>query len=278
MQSLREIRALMAQAGHRPDKRMGQHFLHDANPMRRIVEAAEPLAQRRVLEVGPGTGALTERLLEAGASVVAVEADAALVSVLRGRFRDTPELAVLEGDVLARKSALNPAVREALRAAPEAPPGPFSLVANLPYQVASPLLLTLAEGEPGLESAVVLVQREVAMRMKAAPGGRAYGPLSVMLQALCEIEHLADVPPGCFWPPPAVHSSLVRITRSAEPVTQDPQRLRRLVHRLFTQRRKTLRRLLGSALPPEIPPTARPESLSVPTLVRLAEAVEPAGP
>ncbi len=234
--------------------------------MAQVVEAAAIGTGDRVLEVGAGTGALSVQLLDAGARLVAVEIDRDLKPVLRQVLGDRATLVF--DDVLTGKHTINPCVIEALGA------GPFKLVANLPYNVASPLLVNLAVDHPDMSVAVVTIQREVADRLTAPPGGggKNYGPLSVIVQAMCEVRRVATLPPGCFWPQPKVASAVVALTRRAAPLTDDPHRLADLVHRLFNQRRKQLGSILGrdTPLPDGVEPTMRPEQLSVAQLIQLA--------
>jgi 16S rRNA (adenine1518-N6/adenine1519-N6)-dimethyltransferase len=276
-QTLSQIKSLLADHGLRPKHRLGQNFLHDANQLRRIVQAAAISPGDVVLEVGPGTGTLTEALLEAGASVVAVEVDASLELILRRRVLDHhPDRAtLLIADVLAGKHALNPRLFDAL--ADRAGDRPFKLVANLPYQVASPLLVALSVRRqvPRMDAAVVMVQREVADRLCAGPGGGAYGPLTVMVQAMCTVQRLFVLPPSCFWPPPKVTSAVVRLVRRPRSLADDPEQLRDLLHRLFTRRRKQLGSILGrtTTLPQGITASMRPEQLTVEQLVTLGRTM-----
>ncbi len=286
-QTLSQIKALLADHGLHPKKKLGQNFLHDGNHMRAILAAAAPGRPLtgspdhvdHILEVGAGTGALTERLLDADPAVrvVAVEIDADLEPILRQRLSPRADrVRVLIADVLTGKRTVNPAVLDALAAQSQIENQiskiPFKLVANLPYQIASPLLVNLAVDHPQMGMAVVMVQREVAERILAPPGGKAYGPLSVMIQAMCEVERVAVLAPGCFWPAPKVESAVLKLTRRATPATDDPAALGAVVHRLFGQRRKQIGTILGRArsLPPGIEPTGRPERLSVEQLAALA--------
>lgn len=277
MQTLKEIQALLSSRGLRPKHRLGQNFLHDQNQLRRILQASGVVMGDCVLEVGPGTGTLTESLLEAGARVVAVELDRDLESILRERmasYSDRFELVM--GDALEGKHELNPAMFEALkRIAGTAALPAFKLVANLPYQIASPLLINLAGSVPEMSLAVVMVQLEVAQRMLAVPGGKDYGPLSILLQAMCEVELVARLSPGCFWPSPDVDSAVVRLQRRSVPLTNDPASLGRLLHTLFSKRRKQLGAILGRDLawPAGVDPKARPEQLMVTQLVELSRVV-----
>lgn len=277
-QTLTDIKTLLASHGLHPKKRFGQNFLHDGNHMRRIMEAADVRPGELILEVGPGTGALSERLLEAGARVLAVEIDRDMEPILLERlapFADRFQLHV--GDILASKHTLNPDVIQLLRAFPDtrhpvSDARPFKLIANLPYNIASPLLVNLAVDHPGMTTAVIMIQREVADRITAKPGGKDYGPLSVILQAVCDVDIVGTLSPACFWPAPKVASAVVRLVRRANPVTDDPATLSRVLQTLFQKRRKQIGAILGRErpLPNGIDPGARPESLSVEQFVALA--------
>lgn len=282
-QSLSEIKVLLAGRGIHPRHRFGQNFLIDSNKLRAIIDAAELRAGDVVLEVGPGTGVLTEELLASGARVVAVEIDRDMAAILRERIgEDSERFILINDDVMAGKHALNPAIAEALvkfsgQSTIRDPQSaiPFKLIANLPYNIASPLLAVLASDWPGMTAAIVMVQREVADRMVAPPGGKDYGPLTVILQAHCELKIIAKLSPGCFWPPPEIDSAVVKITRRASPLTRDPHKLSALLHTLFSHRRKQIGTTLGRAtpLPPGIDATRRPEQLNVEQLVALAESL-----
>lgn len=266
-QTLNEIKLLLAQQGIQPKKRFGQNFLHDGNQMRRIMAAAGVDVDDLVLEVGPGTGALTERLLETGARVIAIEVDSELEPILRQRLEPYEEcVTLLIDDVLDGKHALNPTLRRLLAA------HPFKLVANLPYNVASPLLVNLAIDFPKMRCAVVMVQKEVAHRLAAKPGGKEYGPLTVMIQALCEVDLVGTLPPSCFWPQPTIESAVIRLQRRDEPLTDEPHALGTLLQTLFTRRRKQLGTILGrdAKLPAGVDSKARPETLTVEQLVELS--------
>ena len=235
--TLGDIKSLLAAYGLHPKKRFGQNFLHDANHMQRIIDAAAIEPGDRVLEVGPGTGALTERLLDAAARVVAVEVDSDMAPILAERTTDAGDrFTLIVGDVMDGKRALSADVTAVLR------DEPFKMVANLPYNVASPLIATLVCDLPNMSRAVVMIQREVADRLVAPPGGKDYGPLGILVQAMCEVEKVGVLSPACFWPQPQVESAVVLLTRRDEPLTRDPHRLGELLHRLFSKRRKTTRR------------------------------------
>ena len=270
-QTLTDIKQLLATHGLHPKHKFGQNYLHDGNHMARIMEAADIGPGDRVLEVGPGTGALTERLLETGASVVAVEVDSDFETLLRDRIAQAcgpdARFELLITDILAGKHAIAPAAIDAVG------DGPFKLIANLPYQIASPLLANLVQDHPNMTDAVVMIQKEVADRLAAPPGGKSYGALGILVQAMCDVARVGVLAPGCFWPAPKVASAVVHLKRRDDPLTRDPAALSALLQKLFTQRRKQLGKILGrdAALPAGVTADQRPESLSVDQLVALAE-------
>lgn len=270
-----EIRSLAEQLGIRPTKSLGQNFVHDPNTIRRIVRTANLAPGERVLEIGPGLGSLTLGLLAAGHPVVAVEVDADLATALPQTVAERLPDAPL--DVLAA---------DALRVA--AVPGePTALVANLPYNVAVPVVLHLLEVVPSLRHGLVMVQAEVADRLAAAPGSRTYGVPSVKLGWYAVAARAGTVPPAVFWPVPNVESGLVRMVRRDPPVTSATRReVFAVVDAAFAQRRKTLRAALsgwaGSAAAAEaalraagIDPQARGETLDVSQFARIAERRPP---
>ncbi len=270
MQTLSEIRSLLAERGLRPKQRLGQHFLHDGNHLRRLVEEAAVEPGEVVLEVGPGTGSLTEALLGRGAEVVACEIDGDLAEILDERLGDRVRL--VRGDCLQRSRSLNPAVAEALGGRP------FKLVANLPFQVASTLIGVLLIGHPECGGQFVTVQKEVADRLAAAPGTpatKAYGALSIIVQAFADVRRLAILPPTCFWPQPAVTSAMFALRPKDDRGIDDPAAFATFVTSLFTKRRKQLGTILGRSWddwPPGVTPDLRPEALTVEQMVALWRA------
>lgn len=267
-QTLSDIKRLLADHGLRPKKKFGQNFLHDGNHMGKIMGAAALSAGDVVLEVGPGTGALTERLVDAGARVVAVEIDRDMEPILRGRLGDRITLHM--GDALDGKHAINPEVVELLeQQGGEA----FKLIANLPYNIASPLLANLALDHPAMSAAVVMIQKEVADRLLAPPGTKAYGPLGILLQAIFEVSRVGALKPGCFYPPPTIDSAVVALHRRDTPVCADPHAFSKLLHELFSKRRKQLGAILGreTPLPDGVEPAMRPEVLTLDQLCELAD-------
>ena len=268
-----ELRRLLQERGLAPRTSLGQNFLIDANLVRKLVDASGAGAEDLVLEVGPGAGALTEELLDRGCRVVACELDEGLADLLDDRFAERgAKFQLIRGDCLANKHTLNADVATALG------DERFRLIANLPYNVASPLMLTLLLKHPTCESLWVTIQKEVADRIMAAPGGRDYGELSVMAQAMAETQRIATVPPSCFWPAPKVTSAMIGLVRRRAPLTQAPAALQAITHRLFTQRRKQLGSILKNemrdkAWPGDVEPAMRPEQLSIAQLDALARVV-----
>ena len=277
MQTLTEIKGMLAARGLRPKHRLGQNFLHSHHHLGMILDAADLTPGERVLEVGPGTGALTVGLLDAGAQVVAVELDSDLIPLLEDRFAaelQAGRLTLIQGDALAGKHELSAAVLAALGGQP------FKMIANLPYQVASPLLVNLSLQVPAMSRAVVMVQKEVADRLKAGPGdGKAYGPLSVVVQNSCEAETVAHLTPGCFWPAPKVASAVSRLRRRPEPRVEPAVAFADYVHRVFGRRRKQLGTLLGDAVdwPAGVTRQTRPEALTLEQWAELYDATERRG-
>lgn len=267
MQTIAEIRALLAERGLRPRSRLGQNFLHDGNQVRRLVEAAAPTPGEVILEVGPGTGVLTEALLERGVEVVACELDLDLAQLLEDRLGDRVRL--VRGDCLDRHRVLAGKVKEAIG------DRSWRLVANLPFGVASTLIVELLLHHPRCLSLHVTIQREVARRLTSPPGTKAYGQLTIIVSALAEVRAIGDVPASCFWPVPKVDSAMVGIHPRADHGLDDPAGLARFVVRLFSSRRKQLGTILGRA-PVEaagIDPQRRPDVLAVDEFVHLWRTV-----
>ena len=241
-QTKQEIEAILEQAGSRPRHQFGQNFMIDQNLVRLVAEAGELTPRNTVIEVGPGTGTLTEELLERAGSVVAVEIDRDLAAVLRNRFASRPQFTLIEGDALNGKHAINSqllAIVDRSRAS-----GNLKLVANLPYNIASPLIIELLIG--GTELLAFTVQKEVALRLAATPASDDYGPLSIMAQMLAKVEILRTLGPRIFWPTPKIDSALVRM-RHQDRLGADARSFSRFVHGIFSYRRKTLRKALSQA-------------------------------
>ena len=277
-----EIRALAEELHIRPTKKLGQNFVHDANTVRRIVAAAKLGADDVVLEVGPGLGSLTLALLPACRAVLAVEIDPVLAARLPVTVAD-------RAPALAEHLHVLPMDALRLRAADlDGRPAPTALVANLPYNVAVPVVLHLLAELPSLATGLVMVQAEVADRLAAPPGNRSYGVPSVKAAWYAQARRAGSVPRAVFWPVPGVDSALVAFTRRPAPSTVSKDVVFSLVDAAFAQRRKTLRAALaGWAGSPDaaqslleaagLAPTARGEQLSVEDFARLASAAIEAG-
>ncbi|WP_329386677.1 16S rRNA (adenine(1518)-N(6)/adenine(1519)-N(6))-dimethyltransferase RsmA [Streptomyces sp. NBC_01716] len=271
-----DIRELAAALGVRPTKQRGQNFVIDANTVRRIVRTAGVRPDDVVVEVGPGLGSLTLALLEAAEHVTAVEIDdilaAALPRTVEARMPDRA----------ARFSLVH---ADAMRVSELPGPAPTALVANLPYNVAVPVLLHMLEQFPTIERTLIMVQAEVADRLAAAPGNKVYGVPSVKANWYAEVKRAGAIGRNVFWPAPNVDSGLVSLVRRAEPLTTTASRTEvfAVVDAAFAQRRKTLRAALagwaGSAPAAEtallaagVSPQARGESLTVEEFARIAES------
>ncbi|WLP93011.1 16S rRNA (adenine(1518)-N(6)/adenine(1519)-N(6))-dimethyltransferase RsmA [Gordonia sp. NB41Y] len=275
-----QIRRLADELGVRPTKTLGQNFVHDGNTVRRIVAASGVGADDTVLEVGPGLGSLTLALLGTVSRVVAVEIDPVLATRLP---------ATVAEQAPSRSASLSVVTADAMSVrATDLPYAPTALVANLPYNVAVPVLLHLLAECPSITTALVMVQAEVADRLAAPPGNRVYGVPSVKARYFGDVSRAGAVGRNVFWPEPKVESGLVRVQRtdahSADPAAR--ARVFAVIDAAFAQRRKTMRSALagwaGSPVEAErrlraagIDPQIRGEKLDVDDFVRLA-AVEPA--
>jgi 16S rRNA (adenine1518-N6/adenine1519-N6)-dimethyltransferase len=270
-----QLRRLMGAEGLRPRKGLSQNFLTDADALDTIVEAAGLERGERVIEVGPGLGVLTRRLLAAGAEVVAVELDAGLAAYLRRELADVDGFELIEADALGLDAAALHGDR------------PFKLVANIPYHITSPLLHAFLEGDHPPEVTVLLVQAEVAERVAAPPGGMSY--LSVFVQNVATAEIVGRVPAAAFEPEPAVDSAILRLARRDRPevpVGADRERLYRVVQAAFRQRRKQIHNSLVRELPVDrdgvdralarcgVDPDRRPQTLALPEWACLAAGLE----
>ncbi|WP_327414409.1 16S rRNA (adenine(1518)-N(6)/adenine(1519)-N(6))-dimethyltransferase RsmA [Streptomyces sp. NBC_01233] len=270
-----DIRELAAALGVRPTKQKGQNFVIDANTVRRIVRTAEVRPDDVVVEVGPGLGSLTLALLEAADRVVAVEIDDILAAALP---------ATIEARMPAKKDRFALVHSDAMLVTELPGPAPTALVANLPYNVAVPVLLTMLDRFPTIERTLVMVQAEVADRLAAEPGNKVYGVPSVKANWYAHVKRAGAIGRKVFWPAPNVDSGLVSLVRRTEPIktTASKAEVFAVVDAAFAQRRKTLRAALagwaGSAAGAEsalvaagISPQARGESLTVEEFAAIAE-------
>ncbi|MEU8822398.1 16S rRNA (adenine(1518)-N(6)/adenine(1519)-N(6))-dimethyltransferase RsmA [Streptomyces sp. NPDC048636] len=270
-----DIRALAARLGVRPTKQRGQNFVIDANTVRRIVRTAGVRPDDVVVEIGPGLGSLTLALLEAADRVVAVEIDDVLAAALPG---------TVETRLPGRADRFALVHQDALRITELPGPAPTALVANLPYNVAVPVLLHMLARFPSIERTLVMVQSEVADRLAAAPGSKVYGVPSVKAAWYARVKRAGAIGRNVFWPAPNVDSGLVSLERRTEPprTTASREEVFAVVDAAFAQRRKTLRAALagwaGSAAAAEaaltaagISPQARGEALTVEDFAAIAE-------
>jgi 16S rRNA (adenine1518-N6/adenine1519-N6)-dimethyltransferase len=265
------LRDVIARHGLMADKRLGQNFLLDLNLTARIAREAAPFQGFSIYEVGPGPGGLTRALLAEGAEqIVAVERDRRCLAALEELGQRYPDrLRIVSGDALSiDETAIVPAPRK--------------LVANLPYNIATPLLLKWLRRPEQFQSYTLLFQKEVAERLAAQPGGKAYGRLSVIVQWVCEVKLAFDINPRAFTPAPKVTSTVVHLTPRPAPLAPAPREaLERLTQAAFGQRRKMLRTSLKAVYPnPEellaaagIDATRRGETLSVEEFCRLARMI-----
>jgi 16S rRNA (adenine1518-N6/adenine1519-N6)-dimethyltransferase len=274
--TLHEMRELLARRDIQLTRSLGQNFLHDGNQLRRIVDKAEIQATDKILEIGPGLGPLTELLLAKASEVLAIETDARLVTILRERFNSkfkiqNSKLELLHDDALAF-------LKRERRDWSE-----WKLVANLPYSVASPILVELAVGARAPKMIVATLQLEVAQRLMAEADGDDYGILTLLVQLDFTPREWFKIPAGCFFPAPDVDSACVILERRAQPLL--PENLRasfvKIVKRAFSQRRKMMLKLLKADWPKEkleaafaalnISPHERAEKLSLEQFVAMTE-------
>ncbi|HKX28245.1 MAG TPA: 16S rRNA (adenine(1518)-N(6)/adenine(1519)-N(6))-dimethyltransferase RsmA [Blastocatellia bacterium] len=265
----------------RAKRRFGQNFLVGRHYPQRIVEAVSPQVHETIIEIGPGRGALTGLLVESGARVCAVELDSELIPELNERFAGRGNFHLVEADALTVDLCSLIAPAETAR-----------VVSNLPYYISTPILQRLIEQRRCLPEMTLMLQREVVDRIAAAPGGKEYGYLSVLVQLYCRTERLFDVPPGAFRPAPKVHSSVVRLRAERQPraEVEDEGLFISLAQILFAQRRKTILNNLRAAahrleLPDEsqmvraledssIDPRRRAETLSIHEIALLTRSLE----
>ena len=264
---------------HMFQKKFGQNFLIDTHVLEKIISAAGITKNDCVLEIGPGIGTMTQYLAENAGHVVAVEIDRNLIPILKETLADYDNVTVINEDIL----------RVDIKALAEEYNGgkPIKVVANLPYYITTPIIMGLFESGVPIDNITVMVQKEVADRMKEGPGSKDYGALSLAVQYYAEPEIVANVPPNCFIPRPNVGSAVIRLTRHKEmPVeVKDPALMFKIIRASFNQRRKTLQNGLGNA--PELPytkeqiaaaiaemgltPTIRGEALSLAQFAQLSD-------
>jgi len=276
----KRTKEIIAKYGFSFKKSLGQNFLIDQNILHKIVGAAQLDASKAALEIGPGIGALTQRLAASAGTVTAVEIDNRLIPILNDIFADNDRVSIVHGDVL--KLDLQALFKEKFL-----PDQKVSVVANLPYYVTTPILMKLLEERLPLEHIVVMIQKEVADRMAASPGGKEYGSLSVAVQYYCKPELVCIVPHTVFIPQPNVDSAVIRLTLRDKPAVDVPneEHYFKVVQACFAQRRKTLannltafvgkdkrEELLTLLAELEIDPARRGETLSLEEFARISRS------
>ena len=270
--SHRDITELLTQHGLAPRRAFGQNFVSDPNTVRRIARMANVGPNDHVVEIGAGLGSLTLALAETGARITAIEIDHGIAPVLRDVVKELPNVSVVVGDAL--ELDWNEIILPGSKAV---------VVANLPYNVATPLVADLLDAIPQISRFVVMVQKEVALRLASSVGSSDYGAISVKVAYWATARVLGDVPPSVFIPRPKVTSSIIEITRRETPAVGPhiaPQQLFKVIRTGFGQRRKMLRRSLAAIATPEnfvlagVSPEARPEELDVHQWGRLATEIQ----
>ncbi|HUL30494.1 MAG TPA: 16S rRNA (adenine(1518)-N(6)/adenine(1519)-N(6))-dimethyltransferase RsmA [Thermodesulfobacteriota bacterium] len=272
------IRQELAEHGLFAKKRLGQHFLVDRNILSKVVQTAEIRKEDVILEIGPGLGEMTLALARSARRVIAVEIDAALAEILRKKLADLPNVEVVKSDIL--KVDFKSLFEEERR--------PVKVVANLPYQISTPLLFRFIESKEFFSTLTLMLQKEVAARMAAPPGGKEYGPLSIFVQVYLDASVRFSIKPSAFFPAPKVDSAVVHMVWKGNPrvESQDEEWFKKVVKASFGYRRKTLvNALKHSELPlpdsieskmeaAEIDPRRRPETLTMEEFIRLAAALK----
>jgi 16S rRNA (adenine1518-N6/adenine1519-N6)-dimethyltransferase len=288
MQTKHQIQQLLSSAGITPNKRLGQHFLIDLNLMRLLVDSANIQRNDAVLEVGCGTGSMTGLLAEKAGSVIAVELDRNLSEIAEKQFSDAKNVQIINTDILESKHTLNHRVTTALALAQKQYRGRILLVANLPYDVASSMMMNLLTGPTIADAMYVTVQKEIAERMTATPASGSYGILSIFTGATGRVKTIRTLKPAVFWPQPKVDSAMVAFVREkvkSERIA-NMELFGEIVHLFMGHRRKTLMscsRLAQGKLAqitnwPEIfrqcrvNPTQRPETLSPEDYIAIANS------
>lgn len=277
--NMASIRKELKEYGLIPKKKWGQHFLIDRNILNKIIQTANIREEDVVLEIGPGLGEMTAGLSKKAKKVIAVEIDSLLVEILENKMKDYPNVEVIKGDIL--KLDFNELLRREKV--------PVKVVANLPYQISTPLLFRFIESKKLFLTLTLMLQREVAERMVAPPDGKEYGPLSIFVQWVSDLRIRFFVNPAAFFPPPKVESAVIQVVWKEKPMvdTKDEEWFKKIVRGCFGYRRKTLiNAIKHSALSLVgdvesrmkkigIDPQRRPETLSIQEFARLADALKP---
>jgi 16S rRNA (adenine1518-N6/adenine1519-N6)-dimethyltransferase len=272
------IKRELSEYGLFPKKRLGQHFLFDPNILNKVIRTARVGREDVVLEVGPGLGEMTLALASKVKRVIAVEIDSKLVAILRKKMEDLPNVEVIRSDIL--KLDFNHLFKREGQ--------PIKVVANLPYQISTPLLFRFIESKEAFSTFTLMLQREVAERLAAHPGRKEYGPLSIFVQMFLDVSIRFFIKPSAFFPPPKVESAVIHMVWKEKPMIEkkDEEWFKRVVKACFGYRRKTLLNALKHSelsLPEsiesrmekvEIDPRRRPETLTIEEFVRLADALK----
>jgi len=243
MQTKNQIQQLLASENVHPKKRLGQHFLIDLNLMRKLVDTAQIQKDDIVLEAGCGTGSLTEELAKYAHFVLAVEIDSTLAKIAKQKLGQYQNAEIINADILKNKNTINPTITDKIKSAQKRHPGRFLLISNLPYNIASPLMLNLVIGPLVADAMYVTIQNQVADRMTAKADSKAYGSLSVLLAATGGVKKITTLKPSVFWPEPQVDSAMVGFVRKKEKrdKIKDIKILAEVVSLFMQHRRKTLR-------------------------------------
>ncbi len=277
-----QLQALLQAAQTKPQHKWGQNFLIDLNLMRSLVDEAKLSKTDTILEVGCGTGSLTSLLAENAGGVVAVDIDKNMAQIASGELSQFQNISLIHADALATKRTIEPAVELAVLKAKEHFKGDFKLVANLPYQAASPLILNLLMGQMIPKGIYVTIQAEVADRMVAGPGSKAFGLLSILMQSTGKIRQFKHIPPQAFWPAPQVNSAMITWEHDPEKCQNiiSIEMLRKVIELLLGHRRKKIRTCLANSTEDidftpllekvEINPDSRGETLEPIQFVNLA--------
>jgi 16S rRNA (adenine1518-N6/adenine1519-N6)-dimethyltransferase len=256
---------------HTPRKRFGQNFLRDGHVVDRIIAAIQPEAGQHIVEIGPGEGALTESLVQSGAKLDVIELDRDLVPGLLAAYGLKPQFKLHNADAL----------KFDYHSLEEGHESKLRIVGNLPYNISTPLIFKLLEQAPQVADMHFMLQREVVQRLAAEPGNKQWGRLGIMAQYQCKVEHLFDVPPDAFYPPPKVQSAIVRLTPYPESPWQavNHESFATVVRTAFSQRRKTLRNNLKNFIDSErlealgIDPGCRAETLELTQFIEITNSI-----
>lgn len=262
---------------HQARKRFGQNFLHDQQVIQRIVDAISPTASDRLLEIGPGQGAITDYLAQSGANLDCVELDRDLAAFLEKRFANTDNVHIHQNDIL--KFDLASLAKTDSNVEPGASEKRLRVIGNLPYNISTPVMFHLLQSHELIEDMTFMLQLEVVQRLGAQPGNKNYGRLGLMVQYFCEVEHLFNVPSAAFTPQPKVSSAIVRLRPHRQPAVtaRSVEALQTVIRTAFNQRRKTLKNSLKAIMSSnslaQVPVslTERPENLSLADYVVISD-------